>query len=103
MDNEEELYLTCQACGSIHTISDAGDLELVEDKLPGNRGVNGIRVHEASGNDWRQRQYYEREPRQYIPPAPMIAGNAGKPVEPNPELIQAHNNDLRKRNIPIDQ
>ena len=99
---EETIYLTCQSCGSIHTISDAGELELVEDKREGAKGINGIRVHTVGGETWAQDKYIASEPRQYQPPVQMLAGKAGRqshPVEQNPELMEAHKKDLKERNI----
>ena len=108
--SEDELYLTCSACGSIHTISDAGDLELVEDRREGRKGIGGIRTHTAgkAGNDWQNELYRQSEPQQYQPPLQMREpGRAGAPVKPNtvdshtvcPELMEAHQKDLKERNI----
>ena len=99
---DETIYLTCQSCGSIHTISDAGDLELVEDKRTGNKGIGGIRTHTAgkAGDNWQNELYRQSEPQQYQIPIQMREpGRAGKPAEPNPELMEAHQKDLKERNI----
>ena len=101
---DETIYLTCSACGSIHTISDAGDLELVEDNREGKRGIGGIRTHTAgkAGNDWQNELYYQSEPTMYQPPSMMLAGKAGRqsqPAEPDPELMEAHHKDLKERNL----
>ena len=105
-DTEDTIYLTCQSCGSIHTIGDDGELELIEDTREGAKGIGGIRTHTAgpAGSNWQSELYKSREPKQYNPPLSMVAGKAGRQefVEPDSDLIEAHNKDLRNRNIPID-
>ena len=109
---EDTVYLTCQSCGSIHTIGDDGELELVEDKREGSKGINGIRTHTVGGESWRQEQYLATEPKQYQVPAMMIAldkasmrQSAAPPVEDkeysdaDPSVLEANNKDLKDRNI----
>ncbi|CAE07675.1 hypothetical protein [Parasynechococcus marenigrum] len=102
--SEDELYLTCSACGSIHTISDAGDLELVEDKRPGASGINGIKTTTVGGDTWQQDKYIASEPQQYQPPITMIAGVAGKQnqIKADQSLLEASNKDWKSKNIPTD-
>ena len=97
---ETEIYVNCCSCGSLHRVNDAGDLELVEDNLPGRKGINGIRTHNVSGDDWQQRQYIETEPKKYQPPIERMMGMAGKsePISAS-ELLEANLADLKKRNL----
>ena len=101
---DETIYLTCCACGSIHTISDAGDLELVEDKRPGVSGINGIKTHTVGGDTWQQDKYIASEPKQYQPPITMIANIAGKQnhIKADQSLLDASNKDWKSKNIPTD-
>ena len=102
MQDSDELLFTCPCCSSTLGLDDAGDLYAIEDTREGNAGIRGIRVTEAAGNDWKQRQYMEREPKKYQPPISMIAGVAGKqpePIEADPELIKASDKDWQDKNI----
>ena len=102
MQDSDELLFTCPCCSSTLGLDDAGDLYAIEDTREGNVGIGGIRVTEAAGNDWKQRQYMESEPKRYEPPLTMIAGIAGKhnqPVEADPELLKANAKDWDNKNI----
>ena len=81
----------------------AGDFVAVDMELEGNAGINGIRTITVGGDDWFSQKYMASEPKQYVPPAAMIDfASASTKVEPDSELIEAHNTDLRKRNIPTE-
>lgn len=112
MDTEDTIYLTCQSCGSIHTIGDDGELELVDDRREGAMGIGGIRTHHVGGEKWAQERYIAYEPKQYQVPDHMVAldkssmrQSAAPPVEdeeysdPDPAVLDAHNKDLKDRNI----
>ena len=106
---EEDVTLQCPCCSSTLGIDDAGELFAIEDKLPGKKGIRGIRTRTAGegGDDWQNELYRQSEPKQYQPPIHMVAGKAGAPedndsactAKPNQELIDAHQKDLKKRNI----
>ena len=108
--DSEELIFNCPCCSATLGLDDVGDLYAITDTREGNKGIGSIRVHEASGNDWKQRQYIEREPKKYQPPISMIAGVAGKQpearvtdksatIEADPELLQASDKDWNEKNI----
>ena len=94
----DDIEFICPNCNCKCGLDDSGDLYLLEHSPH----IGGLKVHEAAGNDWRTRQYLATEPKQYQPPAHMIAGVAGKaakPVEPDPALVEANQKDLKKRNL----
>ena len=97
---DDEITMTCEHCGTLHVMTAAGDFIAVEEP-EGKAGVNGIRTHTVGGDDWFERKYIASEPKKYVPPSSMVdLTSASTPVEPDSDLIEAHNKDLRTRNIP---
>ena len=104
--DSEAIEFTCPCCQSTLGLDDTGDLYAITDARGGKAGINGIKTVTAgaAGNDWQSELYIATEPKQYVPPAIMIAGVAGnrtnnQPIEDDPALMAAHHKDLKERNI----
>ena len=100
--SEEELLFLCPCCSAELTCDEAGQL-IPTGRIRG-KGINGIQVTTAGGDDWRTEQYRAREPQKYQVPAQMVdLVQASEPIQPDEKLMDANRNDLKKRNLNYDQ
>ena len=100
MQETDVLEFTCPCCSSSLGLDEAGELYTITDNLPGKKGVNGIRTHNVSGDNWTQQRYLQSEPQMYEAPSAMIAGKAGKQETVSaPEILKANQADLKQRNL----
>lgn len=110
---DSDLEFTCPCCKSTLGLDDAGDLFAITDTREGKVGINGLRTHTVSGNNWQAERYLATEPQRYTPPSFMVDHQqATQPLidqtdeDDNTDdilsstaVMAAHQKDLKTRNI----